>query len=375
MVEGGSILRVLFIDSGALGFHVRYAYDIYTSLLNDFHCVTRQVHPQNLLHETIRDYKPDLMLVVHGSRTPLQMVRYARSLGTVTVLWLVEDPYEIDFHRGAMVNAFDFVFTNERQAVDEYSHPKVTYLPWCCNPRIHKKINVSNTYRSDLCFVGMGFPNRVQIINSLAPILKGLNVKLIGEWNRWEKLHPDLRGFVLPVINDFREVLKYYNGAKINLNIHRDPVNPPSGNSRGVMATSPNDRVFAIAGCGGFQLVDRCRSDLWNCFQDEKEIVSFSDPDDLAHKIETYLSNPELRMGIGSNSQKRVYRDHTYKHRLAEIFQQIRSYKPNKIGAIIPKPRSVQGSSLSYQGQNFASWPSTQTMVINGREYRYYSRN
>lgn len=367
-------MRVLFVDSGALGFHLRYAYDIYTSLMKDFHYVVRQVHPQNLLHETIRDYRPDLLLVVHGSRTPLSLVRYARTLGITTVLWLVEDPYEIDYHRGPMVSAYDFVFTNERQAVSEYSHPRVTYLPWCCNPRIHKKINVSNTYRSDLCFVGMGFPNRIQILNSIAPFLKHLNVKLIGEWNRWEKLHPDLQDFVLPVVNDFQEVLKYYNGAKINLNIHRDPVNPPSGNSQGVVATSPNDRAFAIAGCGGFQLVDRVRLDLWDCFHDDQELVGFSDPDDLARKIEFYLSKPELRVIIGSDSQTRVYRDHTYKHRLGEIFRQIRNYKPGNVSRIIAKPKHHQ-TSFFYQGQSDASWPRSRTVVSNGKEFRSFNRN
>jgi spore maturation protein CgeB len=367
-------LRVLFVDSGALGFHVRYAYDIYTSLRHDFHCVVRQVHPQNLLHETIREYRPDLMLVVHGSRTPVQLIRYAKTLGVTTVLWLVEDPYEIDYHRGSMVNAFDFVFTNERQAVYEYSHPRVTYLSWCCNPRVHKKMNVPNSYHSDLCFVGMGFPNRVQVLNSIASTLKDLNVKLIGEWNRWEKLHPDLRGFILPVVNDFKEVLKYYNGAKINLNIHRDPFNPPSGNSMGVAATSPNDRAFAIAGCGGFQLVDRFRPDLWDCFEDEKEIVSFSDPDDLARKIEFYLADPELRDQIGNNAQNRAYLDHTYKHRLGEIFQQIRNYKPRKVSTIIPKVKHHQ-TSVFYPGQSGASWPQGQAIINGGREFRFYNRS
>lgn len=364
-------MRLLFVDSGALGFHLRYAYDIYTSLMHDFHYIVRQAHPQNLSHETIRDYRPDLMLVVHGSRTPIHLVRYARSLGITTVLWLVEDPYEIDHHKGSMVNAFDFVFTNERQAVSEYFHPRVTYLPWCCNPRIHKKINVSSAYRSDLCFVGMGFPNRVRILNSIAPFLKGLDVKLIGEWNRWDKLHPDLQDFVLPVVNDFREVLKYYNGAKINLNIHRDPVDPPSGNSQGVVATSPNDRAFAIAGCAGFQLVDRFRQDLWDCFREEEEMVGFSDPDDLAQKIEFYLSKPELRILIGDNSQNKAYRNHTYKHRLGVIFQQIRNYKPRKVSTIISKPYY---QTTFYQGHKDLSWSRSRAIVSNGKELRSYNR-
>ncbi|HEY8391955.1 MAG TPA: glycosyltransferase [Capillibacterium sp.] len=315
-------MRVLFVDSGAMGFHYRYAYDIFMTLKKMSHRV-KQVSPRNLTSRLIKEFRPEVLLVVHGNRTPLEQVRYARSLGAKTVLWLVEDPYEIDLHRGPMVEAYDLVFTNERQAVAQYNHPNVHYLPWCCNPDVHRPLTVPEKYRSDLCFVGMGFPNRLKILNAIAPFLKKLNVKLIGVWDRWGKLHPDLEKFVRPVENDFHEVQKYFNGAKINLNIHRDPVNPPSGNSRGVGATSPNDRTFALAGCGAFQLVDATRPDLLKCFTPDQEVVLFKDPEDLAAKIKYYLANPRLRRQIGNAAHRRAYREHTYHHRLQVIFAEL----------------------------------------------------
>ena len=63
-------------------------------------------------------------------------------------------------------------------------------------------------------------------------------------------------------------------------------MDPPSGNSLGVGAESPNDRTFALAGCAAFQLVDRTRPGLWDCFTDGVEMVGFSDPEDLAEKIQ-----------------------------------------------------------------------------------------
>jgi spore maturation protein CgeB len=325
LTEGVHCLRVLFVDSGASGFHLRYAYDIYTTLVEDFHYEVRQLNPKNLSYQLIKEFRPEILLVVHGNRTPWQMVRYTRSLGVATVLWLVEDPYEIDLHRGKMVESYDFVFTNERQAVKEYAHPRGFYIPWCCNHRVHKREAVSRKYQSDLCFVGMGFPNRLRTINSIAPVLKCLKVKLIGKWHKWGELHSDLKDYVIPVVNDFQEVQRYYNGAKINLNIHRDPVEPPSGNSKGVGATSPNDRAFALAGCGAFQIVDKTRPDLWQYFSEDQEIVGFSDPDDLAHKIEEYMIKPNLREEIGLASQKRAYSEHTFKKRLTYIFHTIES--------------------------------------------------
>jgi spore maturation protein CgeB len=317
-------LKILFVDSGAAGFHSRYAFDIQNTLISDFRYISKQVAPCNLSHQLISEFRPDVLMVIHGTRTTLEFVRYAKAHGAITVLWLVEDPYEIDFHRGAMVGAYDYVFTNEKEAVKEYNHPRVYYLPWCCNPRVHKRIAVTGNYQSDICFVGMGFANRIRTLNAVAPILKKYKVVLIGHWNRWgEELHPDLKGFVHPVIDNFLEVQKYYNGAKINLNLHRDPVDPPSGNRLGVGATSPNDRTFALAGCGVFQLVDQTRPDLWGCFQEESEIVGFSDPDDLGRKIQEYLPKPEIREAVGKSAQLTAYLKHTFRHRLSEIFHLI----------------------------------------------------
>ena len=191
------------------------------------------------------------------------------------------------------MESYDFVFTNERQAVKEYRRPRVFYLPFACNPHVSRPMaEIPPKYHSDLCFVGMGFPNRLELFNSMVPFLKNLNVKLIGDWTRWGKLHPKLRRFVIPVVNDFMEIQKYYNGAAINLNIHRDPVRPQYANRRRVPSTSPNDRAFILAGWGVLQLVDDTRPDLWACFLRDREIISFSNPADLENKIRFTCNGP-----------------------------------------------------------------------------------
>jgi spore maturation protein CgeB len=314
-------MRILFADSGGLTFESRYAYGIYDTLNEDFICNVRQINPFQLSEHIISEFKPDLLLVVHGTFTPLHLVQYAKTNGAVTVLWLVEDPYEIDYHRGQMVETYDYVFTTEKQAVHEYKRSNVFYLPWCCSPRIHNRLLVPLPYHSDLCMVGVAFPDRVRIINAIAPVIKDLNVKLIGNWG--EELVPELRKFIIPVICDFWEVQKYYCGAKINLNIHRNPVNPPSGNSKGILGTSLNDRTFALAGSGAFQLVDSSRPDVWECFNVGREIIVFNDTKDLTDKIIEYLQHPKIRESIANGGQQRAYLEHTFYHRLEEIFRKI----------------------------------------------------
>lgn len=316
-------MRILFVDSGIGSIAERYAYDIYTTLKYNYLCHVRRIAPQSLCTEIFDSFSPDVMLVVHGTYTPAGAVEYARNQGTTTVLWLVEDPYEIDHHRGAMVEPYHFVFTNERQAVAEYKRANTYYLPWCCNPRVHRRMESTRVYQSDLCFVGMGFPNRLQIMNKLAEQLPELKYRLIGDWTKWGELHPVLHDAILPTSANFWEIQRYYNGAKINLNIHRDPIDPPSGNRLGINATSPNDRVFALAGCGAFQIVDDTRPDLWDCFVRDHEMVGFQSVADLVDKVRFYL-NSSQRRAIADHAQNRAYRDHTYNRRLETIFRTIK---------------------------------------------------
>ncbi len=314
-------MRILFVNSGGLAFESRYAYSIHDTLANDLGCTVRQVNPFHLTGEIIDDFLPELLLVVHGTFTRSEMVRYAKAKGARTVLWLVEDPYEIDCHRGSMLENYDYVFTTELQAVKEYIHPRVFYLPWGCNPRVHQRLIAPPAYRSDLCLVGVAFGNRVRILNAIAPWIKDLQVRLIGNWG--DELHPELRKFIMPVNCDFWEIQKYYNGAKINLNIHRDSVDPASANGRRVIGVSPNDRTFALAGCGAFQIVDNTRPALWECFARDRELVGFDDARDLGDKIREYLAEEELRHSMGDAARERAYREHTLKHRLERMFRMV----------------------------------------------------
>ncbi|HEX2952945.1 MAG TPA: glycosyltransferase [Bacillota bacterium] len=314
------MLRILFVDSGIGGIAERYAYDIHSTLQNNYICNVRRIHPKLLNREVFRSFRPDVMLVIHGTHTPRAAVEYARNLNATTVLWIVEDPYEIDHHRGEMVEPYHYVFTNERQAVLQYRRPFVYYLPWCCNPRVHRRVESDREYQSDLCFVGMGFPNRLTIMNELVERLPMLKYRLIGDWSQWGELHPTLKTAVQPTMANYWEIQRYYNGAKINLNIHRDPADPPSGNMLNIGATSPNDRLFALAGCGAFQIVDSTRPDLWDCFLKDTEVITFGAVNELTEKVRYYLSSPK-RQTIAENAQNRAYRDHTYNRRLETIFR------------------------------------------------------
>ncbi|MCZ7612754.1 MAG: glycosyltransferase [Ignavibacteriaceae bacterium] len=83
-----------------------------------------------------------------------------------------------------------------------------------------------------------------------------------------------------------------------------------------------NARTFEIAGIGGFQIVNY-RSELSNFFDDENELISFNNFDDLKEKIQFYIGNENLRNKIAKAGQERAYNEHTYKIRLRTLMEKV----------------------------------------------------
>lgn len=320
-------LRVLLVDAGLGGSFPFYARHIREALESELGCAVRQVGPRQLTAEEASPSRCDLILALHGIHVRRDLVRRARARGVRAALWITEDPYEMDWHTPDWLESFDRVFTNDSGALAFYRRGNVSYLPWCTNPWVFRPQEVPDAYRSDVCLVGQGFPNRAGLLNRIAPTLSGLNVKLVGNWTAWgDLLVPALKRFVVPPVFEPEEVARYYSGASICLNIHRDPRHqaiPNNHNRHNVPARSPNNRTFDIAGCGAFQLVDESRPDLARHFVPGRELVTFRSADDLAEKIAWYLSRPRLRQAIGRAARARVLAQHTFRHRLQQILDRI----------------------------------------------------
>ena len=86
------MMRILFVGCGIPGIHDRFDHDIYCALKEDPGSLVWRVAPQNLSPALLQQIRPEVLLVAHGSKTPLNLVRYARKLGSTTVLWILEDP-------------------------------------------------------------------------------------------------------------------------------------------------------------------------------------------------------------------------------------------------------------------------------------------
>lgn len=343
-------MRILLPGFPFAGIHQHYLVYLRSALdaLGHEH---RLVMNTALTDEVYDEFKPDVILTIHGRWVPFDRIAAAQKRGIATVLWSIEEPYELDFLLQPGIACYDLLYTNDRLSAEYLAgaagRPDARYLPWCCSRQHHvTPASIPPRLRSDVCLVGVGFGRRIELLNAIAPVLSRLDCKLVGlgdghPLNRSRlRLDPRLRRFQRQAVLDHRLLPYLYAGAKINLNIHRDPLVEAIGNSRRVAASSPNDRTFAIAGCGGFQLVDASRPDLGDLFLIGRELDTFADAGELAKKIHHYLRLPD-RPAMAAAGQARAHAEHTFEHRLQVILADVQTLGRGSANASPPTPREV----------------------------------
>ena len=301
----------------------------------------------------VNEFQPQLVLVFHGAFLSARLVEAIKRMGCKTALWVADDPYEID---NALIYAgvYDYIFTVDAATAPIYKRfgsNNVFHLPLAAYPPLHHRKVVSSKYRSDVCFIGSAFYNRLELFDEIADYLSTLNLKIIGQW--WEKLRSfsKLKPFIIEKLVGPAEAACYYNGAKINLNLHRasDTEAYFEGNKFKIKAVSPNNRTFEIAGCGAFQLADNQRQDLGKYFRIGEEIEIFEDANDLVEKIEHYLNDSKKRERMSQNAQKRSYEEHTFRNRLEFLLDTIGTEARRKTSFSIKEiPNLSKDKSIDY---------------------------
>lgn len=280
------------------------------------------VSPKDDVARIARAERPDLVLVLEGMEFPPEQAEAIRMSGIRTAVWFTDDPYYTDITSLLAVH-YDYVFTLEKNCVSFYERlgcPHVHYLPLGVFPDFYRPRRPKQVRRSDVCFIGSAYWNRVRLFSRLLPLIEHRSFLVSGLWwdrlpdfKRWKK-RIQLGRWMAPV-----ETSEYYHAHSVVINVHRDYQNDSyNRNGANIAAQSPNPRVFEIAACGTLQIVDP-RSDLPLFYAPGEEIVTYDSPEDLAAKVEYYLNHEEERRRIALRALQRTMRDHTYANRLTQL--------------------------------------------------------
>ena len=135
-------------------------------------------------------------------------------------------------------------------------------------------------------------------------------------------------------------MIRLFSASRINLNLSNASVSDSNARSEGAPPLLQiKGRDFEIPACGGF-LLTQDNPELYEYFEPGKEIAVYSDADDLADKIEYYLSHDAERERIRLAGHERFLRDHTMLGRMEAIFDRVLSGR-------VPRESSGRGGSVA----------------------------
>ena len=141
--------------------------------------------------------------------------------------------------------------------------------------------------------------------------LKDFNPRIRGD-EAWKKLLGN--GYTFgPPLNYYKELPAFYNACKINFNA-----------TSLQMIGALNQRVFDVPACGAFLLTDH-QDTIEELFDVGKEIVTYRSREDLPGLVGFYLRNPKEREIIARRGRERILKEHTYRHRLGTIIQNMKN--------------------------------------------------
>jgi spore maturation protein CgeB len=234
-------------------------------------------------------------LFFHPNKQIYQYLDQIKELKGHKLLWSMEDPYESDLTFD-MLPYFYYIFTSDEATAEalkkESSANYIQYVPHSCNPRVHHWAgDVPYEYRSDILFVGNAYESRLKYFADNAEVFKPKMVTIIGVGYRGLDGYQHQR--VIHGHISEPEMVKYINGAKVVLNLHRQSGDLDMANKRKIEPKHLNNRFYEVQACGRVQIVEG-RDNM----KEEIDAVMKMKPEEYSYKarlIKYYL--PLLKKG------------------------------------------------------------------------------
>lgn len=276
------------------------------------------------LIEAANQFQPDLTFVVSPNLVQPSSIKALQQHGLVFVFF-TDNP--LDKHHTHSNNwvkqglpLWDAVFIWSQELVKHLRQKGVKnafFHPFCSDMQYHyPQRQASQIY--DVAFIGNWDDSRKR-----EQYLKEISHFRLGIWgsdywvNRCRET--SIRDFCKGMCT-YAQIPEILGSAKIGLNIFR-PQNE----------MGHNIRTFEIPATGTLMLSERTQ-ELLNLFEEDKEAVYFSSPDELKRKVEYLLLNDNLTQSIAKAGYQQAIK-HTIKDRIGEISSLYDNLKFTKIEA------------------------------------------
>lgn len=268
------------------------------------------------------EIKPDLIFfLTYTDQFRFETLDELKSKYTTYALYW-DDQWRFDSYSSKYAPHFTFVSTTDPWSISKYNRIGINpiVIPPAAQPFSENlgPLNADESYDYDVSFVGGYNKYRGWFIKRLLNM--GVKVECFGEgWSN---------GRI-----SFEQMEQIFRKSKINLNIS----NSINHDIRFVLSSpkvllhylrSPKRaeqikaRNFEIPLAGGFQLTNYVLG-LERYLRIGEEVTVYNTPEECAQQAYYYLENEELRDDIINKSHERVKNEHTYRHRLERILNEI----------------------------------------------------
>jgi spore maturation protein CgeB len=188
---------------------------------------------------------PEVVLVISCMFISTDLLGILRARGSRVVIVHTESPYDDD-NQAKLATHADLNLINDPQNLEWF--PKGTYYqPHCYRPSVHHPGPPSPGMASDFCFVGTGFPSRIEFLEAMD--LQGLEVLLAGQWKLLAESDSPLRKHLAHDLFeglDNDQTAQVYRSAKTSLNLYRREADRPELQAGYAMGP----REVEMAACG-----------------------------------------------------------------------------------------------------------------------------
>jgi hypothetical protein len=162
--------------------------------------------------------------------------------------------------------------------------------------------------RDGVVFVGsLHRPRWAEGIDRIASAAESVGIDFYGYgMETWPEESPVRRGFRGEVWG--MDMLRLLARVRIGLNRHGDVAGEYAANMR----------MFETTGMGAMLITDAKRN-LGDLFDVDREVVAYSDSEELAAKIQYFLDHEDQRAQIAAAGQRRTLAEHSYAVRMREL--------------------------------------------------------
>jgi spore maturation protein CgeB len=258
-----------------------------------------------------------------------QVIDAIRALGIVTVNWFCNASYQLHLVSGISPH-YDWCLVPERYRLNDYralgAHP--IYCQEAANPRTYHPCAVPLEY--DVAFAGQCYADRPEIVLWLRK--QGIDVRVWG--SAWEyRIEPrsrnplrrwfgEPRGLPASVVGGILSdaaLVELYSRVKINLGF-ATVGETQAGDNR---LTQVRLRDFEVPMSGGFYLTEHS-DELAEFFTPGVEIETWKTREELRDKCRYYLREEGARKKIAAAGRARALAEHTWEHRFAQAFREMK---------------------------------------------------